>query len=62
MTDNLQRINLLNLDILKLTGEIISPPEIIGVKFWVNGELIIIPKTLKEIADWKGDIPTIWLE
>lgn len=57
-----QRIALLNFDILKLTDYVCSPPEPIGIKFWRNGELTIIPKTLEEIADWKEDIPAIWLE
>ena len=56
-----QRINLLNLDILKLTNEICEPPEPIGIKYWVNGKLTIIPLTLIEIADWKKDIPAVWL-
>jgi len=57
MQNLLQKIALLNLDILKLVDEIISPPEPIGIKFWVNGKLTIIPLTLKEIADWEGTIP-----
>lgn len=57
-----QRINLFNLNILKLVDEICSPPEPIGIKFWKNGELTIIPLTLEEIADWPKAIPSVWLE